>query len=116
MTQGTEDFLRANETLKKEIEERKQAQKGLQETENRLQQEEKRMEMLKFANEVALKLMHELRNPLVTIGGFSRRISSGDYSDEKLKEYARVIFEGSMRLDNVLDDILTHLRTAAEEI
>jgi len=116
VTQGTEDFLKANETLKREIEERKQAQKGLQETEKRLQQEEKRMEMLKFANEVALKLMHELRNPLVTIGGFSRRISSGDYPDEKLKEYARVIFEGSMRLDNVLDDILTHLRTAAEEI
>ena len=73
------------------------------------------MEILKFAIDVALKLMHELRNPLVTIGGFSRRISNGNYSEENLKEYARIILEGSMRLDDVLTEVLTHLRNAAEE-
>jgi PAS domain S-box-containing protein len=109
----TDELVKANEELTQEIEERKRAKKGLQERETRLDEEERRMEMLKFANDVALKLMHELRNPLVTIGGFSRRISSGDYSEEKLKEYASVIFEGSMRLDNVLNEVLAHLRTAA---
>jgi PAS domain S-box-containing protein len=109
----TDELVKANEELTKEIEERKQAKMGLQENEARLDEEERKMEMLQFANDVALKLMHELRNPLVAIGGFSRRISSGDYSEEKLKEYASVILEGSMRLDNVLNEVLAHLRTAA---
>jgi PAS domain S-box-containing protein len=114
LEERTDELVKANEELTQEIEERKRVQKGLRQTETPLHEEERRMEMLKFANDVALKLMHELRNPLVTIGGFSRRISSGDYSEEKLKEYASVILEGSMRLDNVLNEVLAHLRTAAE--
>jgi PAS domain S-box-containing protein len=110
----TDELVKVNEELTQEIEERKQAKMSLQENETRLDEEQRRMEMLQFANEVALKLMHGLRNPLVAIGGFSRRISSGDYSEDKLKEYASVIYEGSIRLDNVLNDVLTHLRTAAE--
>ncbi|MHA2428429.1 MAG: PAS domain S-box protein [Candidatus Hermodarchaeia archaeon] len=111
----TDELVKATQALKREIEQRKRAQEGLRETETRLHQEEKRMEILKFANDLALKLMHELRNPLVTIGGFSRRITTGDHSEEKLKEYARVIFEGSVRLDNVLNEVLAHLRKAAEQ-
>jgi PAS domain S-box-containing protein len=110
----TDELVKANEELTREIDERKLAKKDSQENEIIWDQEERRMQMLKFANDVALKLMHELRNPLVTIGGFSRRISSGDYSEEKLKEYASVIYEGSMRLDNVLNEVLAHLRTAAD--
>jgi hypothetical protein len=41
---------------------------------------------------------------------------SGDYSEEKLKEYASLIYEGSMRLEDVLNEVLTHLRSAAEKI
>ncbi|MBW1896441.1 MAG: hypothetical protein JRI47_05230 [Deltaproteobacteria bacterium] len=111
----TDDFIEANEALMREIEERKVAQDGLRESEQRLQEEERRMEMLKFANDVALKLMHDLRNPLVTIGGCSRRILSGDFSEEKLKEYAGIIYDGSMRLENVLNEVLAHLRSAAEK-
>ena len=94
---------------------RKQAEEGLRESEKRLYQEERRMELLRFANDVALKLMHELRNPLVTIGGFSRRISTRDCPEEKLKEYAGIIFKECTRLDNVLNQVLAHLKTAAKE-
>ncbi|MBW1896977.1 MAG: PAS domain S-box protein, partial [Deltaproteobacteria bacterium] len=87
----TDELIGANEELKGQIEERKLAQDGLRESEQRLQEEERRMEMLRFANDLGLKLMHDLRNPLVTIGGFSRRILSGDFSEEKLKEYAGII-------------------------
>jgi PAS domain S-box-containing protein len=111
----TDDFIAANEALMREIEERKLAQEGLRETEKRLQEEEKRMEILRFANDLALKLTHDLRNPLVAVGGFSRRILSGDYSEEKLKEYASLIYDGSIRLENVLNEVLTHLRNAAEK-
>ncbi len=89
------------------------AEEALRESEDRLREDQKRMEILKFANDVALKLMDELRNPLVTIGGFSRRISSGDYPEVKLKEYGNIIFEQSKRLDSALNDALLHLKTTA---
>ena len=99
-----------------DITKRKRAEEGLRQSEKRLYQEKRRMELLKFANDVALKLMHELRNPLVIIGGFSRRISSRDYPEEKLKEYTRIIFEESTRLDNVLNEVLAHLKATAEQV
>ena len=53
----------------------KHAQEALRESQKRVYENQKRVEILKFANEMALTLMHELRNPLVSIGGFSKRIS-----------------------------------------
>jgi nitrogen-specific signal transduction histidine kinase len=73
------------------------------------------MAVLKFANDMALKLMHELRNPLVSIGGFSKRISSRDYQDDKLKEYTTIIFEQAKRLDGALSKVLVQLQAAADE-
>jgi PAS domain S-box-containing protein len=112
----TADLVGANERLEREIRDRKQVEEGLREKEQRLYQEERRMEMLKFANDVALKLMHELRNPIVSIGGFSRRISGPDHPPEKLKEYARIIHQESARLSEVLDEVLGHLKAAAEQV
>jgi PAS domain S-box-containing protein len=116
LNERTADLVGANEKLEREIKERQQAEDGLREREQQLYQEERRMEILKFANDVALKLMHELRNPLVSIGGFSRRISGKDHPPEKLKEYARIIHEESARLSEVLDEVLGHLRSAAEQV
>ena len=98
------------------ISEQKKAEEALRESEKRLHQDQKRLDMLRFANDVALKLMHDLRNPLVTIGGYSRRISSRDYPEDKVKEYGNIIFEQSMRLDNALNEALVHLKDAAEQV
>jgi PAS domain S-box-containing protein len=113
--QTTTQLVMANEDLKREIEDRKQVERGMLESEEKLYDEEKRMGMLKFANEVALNLMHELRNPLVSIGGFSRRLCSGGHCDTKQKEYAQVIYEESMKLESVLDKVLVHLKEAAKQ-
>jgi signal transduction histidine kinase len=102
--------------LEKEAAKRKQAEEAKRESEKRLYQEQKRMKMLAFANDIALKLMHELRNSVVSIGGFSRRISSRECSEDKLKEYTKIIFEESIKLDNVLNEVLAHLKTAAEQV
>jgi len=116
LNERTADLVGANEKLEREIRERKQTENGLREKEERLHQEARQMEILRFANDVALKLMHELRNPIVSIGGFSRRISSQDHPPEKLKEYARIIHKESTRLSAVLDEVLGHLKTAAEQV
>ena len=99
----------------RDITQRKQAEEARRESERRLYREQKRMEMLEFANDLALKLMDELRNPLVAVGGFAARISSGDYPEDKLKEYTGVIFEESKRLNNVIEEVVVHLKAAAEK-
>jgi len=99
-----------------DITKRKQAEEALRDSEKQVYQHQKRMEILKFTNDVALNLMHELRNPLVAIGGFSKLIASRDYPEDKLKEYARIILEQSMRLDNAVNEVLVHLRAAAEQL
>ena len=99
-----------------DITKRKQAEQALRETEKRLYEEEKRMELLQFANDVALKLMHDLRNPMVTIGGFSKRLSGNKYPEDKVQQYTQLIFEESVKLDNVLKKVLAHLKSAAEQV
>ena len=99
-----------------DITEHKRAEKALRESEKQVYLHQKRMEILEFTNDVALKLMHELRNPLVAIGGFSKRISSKDYPEDKMKEYSRIILEQSLRLDRALSELLMHLKAAAKQL
>lgn len=82
----------------------------------RLYEAKKREELLDFANKMALQLMHELRNPVAAIGGFSRLAHSKDCSEEKLKEYAKIIFDQSMRLEKVFNKLLLHLKACAESL
>ncbi len=84
--------------------------------EETLREREKRMEILTFANDLALKLMHELRNPLAAIGGFSKLISSKHYPEEKLKEYSRIILEQSLRLENAVNEVLIHLKVGGGQV
>ena len=58
------------------------------------------MAVLKFANDLALKLMDELRNPLTAIGGFANRITQKECTSDKLSEYSQIIFEQSQKLDD----------------
>jgi PAS domain S-box-containing protein len=99
-----------------DITELKEAQNALRESQRQLFEQEKQVEILKFANDMALKLMHELRNPLMSIGGFSERISSGKYGEDKLMEYTGIIYEQAKRLDKALNELLVQLKAAAEKI
>ena len=102
--------------ISEDITQLKEAQEALRESEERRYRDRKRMDVLKFANDMALKLMDELRNPLVAIGGFARRIAERDHPQDKLAEYAQIMFQQSKKLDSALNRALAHLKTASEKI
>ncbi len=67
--------------------------------------------------EVAAKVAHEIRNPLVSIGGFSRRLEKK--LEGNLKEYASIITREVTRLEEILRDILSfvkEVRVKKEEV
>jgi len=74
------------------------------ELEKRLAQAE-RMAAL---GEVAAKVAHEIRNPLVSIGGFAKRLERK--LDGKYKEYATIITREVDRLERILKEILSFVR------
>ena len=82
----------------------------------RLYQAQKHKEVLDFANKVALQLMHELRNPLAAIGGFARLAYAKDCPEDRLREYSKIIFDQSLRLEKVFNKVLQHLKTGAEQL
>ena len=93
----------------------KRAQQELSDSQKALYEHQRRLGILKFANDMALRLMHELRNPLVSIGGYSKKIASGHYSEDRLDEYTGIIFEEAKKLEKALSDLLTQLEVAARK-
>jgi signal transduction histidine kinase len=49
---------------------------------------------------------HEIRNPLMALGGFSRRLSKLLSDDSKEKQYAQTIVSEVARLESILRDVL----------
>jgi PAS domain S-box-containing protein len=65
-------------------------------------------ERMAALGEVAAKVAHEIRNPLVSVGGFAKRLEHK--LDGNLQEYARIISSEVRRLENILKDILGFVR------
>ena len=64
---------------------------------------------------MALRLMHDLRNPLVSTASFSKKISTEHYANESLAENTEVIFEEAKRLDKALSELLVQLEAVAHK-
>lgn len=83
----------------------------LKETQKRLLHSERLAAIGRMAAHVA----HEIRNPLVAIGGFARnimKITSTESQDSRLTNYAQIITEEVKRLENVLTNILDFSKLA----
>lgn len=93
----------------------KRTQQELRDSQKSLYEHQRRLGILKFANDMALKLMHELRNPLVSIGGFSKRIATGHYTEDRLDEYIGIIFKEAKRLDKAFSELLVQIEDAAHK-
>lgn len=65
-------------------------------------------ERMAALGEVAAKVAHEIRNPLVSIGGFAKRLEKK--LEGNLKEYASIILNEVNRLEGILKDILGFVR------
>ncbi|MBI4378948.1 MAG: GAF domain-containing protein [Nitrospinae bacterium] len=67
-------------------------------------------ERLAALGELAAELAHEIKNPLVTIGGFARRLlEKGNLMSEERK-YSDIIINEVERLEKLLKDILNYSR------
>lgn len=61
-------------------------------------------EKMAALGEVAAKVAHEIRNPLVSVGGFAKRLEKK--LDGNLREYAAIIVKEVARLESILKEIL----------
>jgi PAS domain S-box-containing protein len=66
-------------------------------------------ERMAALGEMAAKVAHEIRNPLLSIGGFAKRLEKNSKGD--LKEYAKIIVDETRRLESVLSDILIFVKS-----
>lgn len=65
------------------------------------------MERLALLGEMSATVAHQIRNPLVAIGGFARRLSYMDPEKELQKEYLDIIQREVRRLEQTIRDILS---------
>ena len=80
--------------------------KSLREAQEKLIQQEK----MAALGEMATSMAHEIRNPLVSIGGFARRLKDKPVSGEQVKKYSEIIYEEVSRLEQILQEILAFAR------
>ncbi len=78
------------------------AHKDLRDTQERLIQGEK----LAVLGEMAASIAHELKTPLVSIGGFAARLKRSLPEGTTEQEYAAIINRESLRLEEMLGNIL----------
>jgi signal transduction histidine kinase len=74
----------------------------LQEVQAQLVQMEKMTALGKMAADIA----HEIRNPIICVGGFARRLLKNETLSEKNEKYVNIISEEATRLETILQDIL----------
>ena len=82
------------------------AHQRLHETQERLLQREK----MATIGEMSASVAHELRNPLVSVGGLARRLSQKLPRGSRELRYANVIYEETQRLEKMLSKILSFAR------
>jgi two-component system sensor histidine kinase HydH len=70
-------------------------------------------ERLATLGEMAATVAHEVRNPLVSMGGFTRRLERRMDKDDPNRRYTGIIIKETARLERFLDEILAFSRELA---
>jgi signal transduction histidine kinase len=85
----------------------------IEETHSSLREARERLihgERLAAIGEMAANLVHELKNPLITIGGFAGRLKKGLPVQSREHHYADTIVNEVCRLEKLLSDVLAFSR------
>ncbi len=82
----------------------KEVHQELKETQAFLVHQEK----MAALGELSTSIAHEIRNPLVSIGGFARRLNRAMSAEVPEKRYTQTIVKEVERLEKILTDILTY--------
>jgi signal transduction histidine kinase len=67
-------------------------------------------EKLRSLGEMTASIAHEIRNPLVIIGGFTKRLAKQVQLDEKDNRYIEIIIGEVARLEAILNEILDYVK------
>lgn len=113
-----------NKLLEANVRELNEVYQILREKLKELREREKRIKVfedelirankLSDLGELAESVAHEIKNPLITIQGFARRIGESREL-EQIHDYARIILEDAGRLSDVLGKLLEFSRIAEPE-
>ncbi len=76
----------------------------------RLHEQLVRAEGLKTISEVSARLAHEIRNPLVSAGGFARRLLSSMSPDDPNRSKVEIIVKEVARLEAILRMLLNYIQ------
>lgn len=95
-----------HDQLQRNMEELKRLHESLQIS----QQQMIRNEKLAVVGSMSAKLAHEIRNPIVAIGGFIRRILAGKYYPEN-ELFLKIILEETARMEGILNATLSLTQT-----
>ncbi len=137
VAQRTDELSNANDSLKRQINERKQAESELENSREQLADSLEKLESVnhhleqqtvvakrmaieaenanKAKSEFLANMSHEIRTPMNTIIGFGHILASGDLSDEHL-ESVNMIRESSYHLLRLINDILDFSKIEANQL
>jgi PAS domain S-box-containing protein len=93
---------RLYKNLEDRIQELQEAYRKLEENANRLVKAER----LATIGEMSAKVAHEIRNPLVSIGGFARLMEKKLPENSELKNYTSIVSSQVSNLESILNNIL----------